>query len=932
MAKLRYEINILNGVETGAGGTHRVLLDTSQYYGAFTTSRTYTFEVVAKDTDGTGSGSVYLTRSTGEKDATITVSATTPTRSRQTFTPPAGATEYYLESQAVSTIYSARIIVTQTATRIDRSESQIEVGGTQTSTSTTAVALTYPKYFKYVASEWDGNKSFYFEASFLTGTSKSAATVKLQVADGTGDGFTGWADVTNTTLTTISTTGARVRGSSAFTPVDGRWYRITITAGNSKSGITIYNAKVIVQQNNYTLMEGNAAGSGNLAGPTGDTGTLQRVGQSFLTTSAYNLAAVGVKLGITGTPTDNIQVLLRSGSVGGTLVDASHSIPAGEAKASFLLTILPFTYPPSLSNATTYYLNIKRSGANSGTTYWRTLLLADDYLDGENFRDDSGTWTSAGGDCYFATYSLTSSQGITKCHEEWLVANTLLASGTALQNLDTYFDPDEWSGVTNTYKHQLEAANGSTSDAKLQSDPNGTPADVTNSTVTDPDNGGQSSAMTMPGTAKEIDVICTTNNNDIYASRILAAVVVDTGPQGTLSVTLGDATLASTGTVATSGVLSKTLDAVTSTATGAVDVAGASSVTLAGITLSGAGTVDIVGTLEKTLDATTLSSTGTVGAATIEGTLSVTLDAATLSSAGTVEIAGTLSKTLDDATLSSAGAVEVQGTASPTLADATLSSAGTVDLSGVLSKTLDDTVLAGTGAVDVVGTLSKTLADTTLESTGVVGSVPVEGTLSVTLDAVTLTGAGTVDVAGVLSKTLDDATLSSAGTVSVSGTASVTLDNTTISSAGVVEIICTLSKTLDAVTLVATGTTSTVEILGTLSQTLEDAVLSSTGTVPVGGSLSKTLSDLEVTSSGEVVVRGSLDATLASLTCSATATLLLPILPVELTGTVVLVTRGSVGVSSRIARNATIRRVRTGTTGLSQMIKRDADITQTISQ
>src|SRR3990170_4122781 len=79
------------------------------------------------------------------------------------------------------------------------------------------------------------------------------------------------------------------------------------------------------------------------------------------------------------------------------------------------------------------------------------------------------------------------------------------------------------------------------------------------------------------------------------------------GVTGTLSVTLGGATLVGAGAVAVS-------------ATGAV--------TLAGATLAGTGTVAVSGTLAQTLGGVTLVGTGTVSSG-VDGTLAVTLAGAT---------------------------------------------------------------------------------------------------------------------------------------------------------------------------------------------------------------------------------------------------------------------------------------------------------------
>jgi hypothetical protein len=101
------------------------------------------------------------------------------------------------------------------------------------------------------------------------------------------------------------------------------------------------------------------------------------------------------------------------------------------------------------------------------------------------------------------------------------------------------------------------------------------------------------------------------------------------GRTGTLSATLGAATLAATGTVALKGTLTKTLGALTSAAT---------------------GTVALQGTLSKTLGALSLAATGELTSSG-SGTLTQILGAATLAATGTVALAGNVSATLGALTL-----------------------------------------------------------------------------------------------------------------------------------------------------------------------------------------------------------------------------------------------------------------------------------------
>jgi hypothetical protein len=81
-------------------------------------------------------------------------------------------------------------------------------------------------------------------------------------------------------------------------------------------------------------------------------------------------------------------------------------------------------------------------------------------------------------------------------------------TATGLADFDALFDPAEWSSVTNTYYHETNA-DGASSAVKLQTDPNGTPADITSSTATGA-NRQRTAALTMPGSSATIDANVTT--------------------------------------------------------------------------------------------------------------------------------------------------------------------------------------------------------------------------------------------------------------------------------------------------------------------------------------------------------------------------------------------------------------------------------------
>jgi hypothetical protein len=299
-------------------------------------------------------------------------------------------------------------------------------------------------------------------------------------------------------------------------------------------------------------------------------------------------------------------------------------------------------------------------------------------------------------------------------------------------------------------------------------------------------------------------------------------------PTGSVSSTLANATLSSSGTLASglSGSLSAVLADATLSATGTLTNAatGSLSSTLADASLSSSGTVaaGASGTLTRTLDAATLASSGTVGSG-VTATVSVTLAAATLSASGTLAagLSGTVTRTLDNASLSASGtlAAGLTGSTNSTLANATLSSTGTVaaGASGTVTSTLDNATLSATGgaAGSVTGSVSSTLAAVTCSSSATLAA-GLSGTVTRTLADVVSSATGTVaaGASGSVTRTLADSTLVSTGSFSAGLTASVNraLDSCVVSSSATV----------------ANGAT------GSLSVQLASATLQS-GNVALGG-------------------------------------------------------------------------------------------------
>lgn len=172
---------------------------------------------------------------------------------------------------------------------------------------------------------------------------------------------------------------------------------------------------------------------------------------------------------------------------------------------------------------------------------------------------------------------------------------------------------------------------------------------------------------------------------------------------------------------AITGTLSATLGAATLSSQGALTVQGSATATLGAATLSSTGALTIRGSTNTTLAAATLSATGGT-VSSITGTLSATLGAVTASSAAKLTIRGSTNATLGAATLSGTGVLTVRGSTSATLGAAILSSTATQGplpaITGTLSATLGAATLASEGSLRIAGGLTATLAGATLFAFG----------------------------------------------------------------------------------------------------------------------------------------------------------------------------------------------------------------------
>lgn len=305
-------------------------------------------------------------------------------------------------------------------------------------------------------------------------------------------------------------------------------------------------------------------------------------------------------------------------------------------------------------------------------------------------------------------------------------------------------------------------------------------------------------SATTPGTDSSGNGRDLTNTGGSWALEV-GPTLPSGSVSGSVSVTLGNATSAASGSTAT-GTISRTLADTTSAGTGARGATGSVAQTLANATSAASGST-ATGSISRTLADTTSAASGARGAA---GSLAQTL-ADTTSAASGSTATGEVARTLGDVTSAASGTASgatVTGSASVTLADTTSAGAGST-ATGTISKTLADATSSASGARGAAGTTAATLGGTTSAASGSTAA----GSVARTLADTTAAGAGARGAAGVIARTLEDVTASGAGTATGTNTGAlaVTLENVTSSGVGAVPVNGSGSVTLQAVGCIGAG-------------------------------------------------------------------------------------------------------------------------------
>lgn len=225
------------------------------------------------------------------------------------------------------------------------------------------------------------------------------------------------------------------------------------------------------------------------------------------------------------------------------------------------------------------------------------------------------------------------------------------------------------------------------------------------------DRSGNGRAATATGTL-------TTEDNGGQAWAPSSKIFIPAGAggiSGSLSGTLGDLTGSAASTLPITGSLAVTLGAVTTASSGAVSIAGLVGGSLAPLTSSATGVLAIAGQSSPTLGSVVGSATAVL---TLASAISATLDALTSTSAGALVIASLGGGALAPMTGASEAALSIAAQVAATLGDLTGSAEGVGGsiVVGSVSSTLDAITTTSAAQIQIQASTSGTLSPVTLAS------------------------------------------------------------------------------------------------------------------------------------------------------------------------------------------------------------------------
>jgi hypothetical protein len=555
MAQIRQEINIINSAYTSTGGLDLggvIQIDTLKFYSA----STFYFDLVASGS-ASNTGKVTLRQyNTTTDSAVIQIGATTGKQLFRTsfsapYTSGAGANpqQFFVhmsgDNTHAQTVYSAKVNIIQNGPQIKSTISNFEIGGQFTTGSTTYVPLQYPKYFYYDATKYSGsNVSGLFEVTLSCSGSSGGVLARLEYAP-TPNSFSGWTPVPNMEVTATTSAQTLYLPTSRyyfFTLTSNTYYRVAVRTTGATNPVTISNAKVALWMNDGSSIHVPFFGK-NIFGYTGGT-----YGQQFRTVQPMLLTGVKVNIGSVNNPTDQLAFCVvpslptapgipsntvAYGTISGATLNSNGS-------GTLLTYLINMTQPAAISAGTWFCIAIRVPDLANSTNYYNweeeSYQIAS-YAYGGFVNQTSSTtaytWnygSNSGIGNNNMYLELVGSPGISNYQSELLITNTLLSAGTSPQQAYTNFNTTDWFNVQNTYSFLIDSASASTSNVSLIT--TGGTLIVTGQ----PANEIYITGFTMPYLANVLDISATTNNNDIYATKLLINNTINLQKPSTPSV------------------------------------------------------------------------------------------------------------------------------------------------------------------------------------------------------------------------------------------------------------------------------------------------------------------------------------------------------------------------------------------------------------
>jgi hypothetical protein len=342
--------------------------------------------------------------------------------------------------------------------------------------------------------------------------------IAIEEDDGNFGNWTFKAQIVTNGVSTSTSVRAR---SASFTPTNGRHYRLVASTTNASAAYDIYNAKIIVDQglsaSSYYFDASDAATSdpngvwgSDASAFNGDTST-NAITSTAGDDSLNYLMGEGTNAPTSGRIIDSVRVRIYSTQVNGATSNAKIYT---DGLAEVLGTA-------TNNSSTADYGSYVTLSTPSGGWTWQKIN------DLEIKLYQSGGTGSPSIQVAKVEIQVLYVEFFTKLEPQYLLANTKFAEGTTIQNFDSWWRPGEWSGVSNTYLHAVDSADGSTAAVVVVATSTG--STITNSTITLSTSYDQhatsTSSLTMPVADDGLDVkYSAEGNGNVYGSRILVQV------------------------------------------------------------------------------------------------------------------------------------------------------------------------------------------------------------------------------------------------------------------------------------------------------------------------------------------------------------------------------------------------------------------------